>query len=153
MSRQLAFSSEAFSALLARILPTGKMCAQVILQGQLIGVSFAAKRTVILAGFVGLFVVHQTAGVAIRTPALLAGKGSAVARVFRFDGGLWRRSRRRPSGVLGFGLVHLHQGLDLVVELLDLGSVLLVPPEVDQKLLLDFEGFAALGARMPGRER
>ena len=52
---------------------------------------------------------------------------------------------------LGPGPIHLHKGLDLVVEFLYFGLVLLVDSQVVQQLLLDFEGFPTLMASVPGR--
>lgn len=52
------------------------------------------------------------------------------------------------DAVLGQLPVHLHESLDLLVELLDLGLVLLVHPQVVLQLLLDLEGLATLVTRM-----
>lgn len=45
--------------------------------------------------------------------------------------------------------IHLHEGLDLVVEFLYFGLVFLVYSKVVQQLLLDFKGFPTLMASMP----
>lgn len=144
------------------------MGAHVILHGEPVGVRVVTNRAIIFAGFMGVSVVDQASGVAIRAPALVAGKRPLVPAPLL---GLWRlplalgqpsagsgtslaafRSRRLPS--CGWAApVHLHQGLDLGVELLDLGLVLFVPFQVIQQLLLDFEGFPTLLASVPvGRE-
>lgn len=43
----------------------------------------------------------------------------------------------------------MHEGLDLIAEFLHFGLVPFVPPQVDQQLLLNFEGFPALVTGVP----
>lgn len=145
------------------------MGAQVVLHRQLIGVRVVAHGAVIFTRFMGVPVVDQTSCVAIRTATLVTGEGPLVPRVLRLQcrSTLYRTSLGAPQrlaaprggeGLSGgrrrglrssvrLGLVH--ESLDLVVEVMDLGLVLFVPSQVIQKLLLDFEGFPTLMAGMP----
>lgn len=142
--QQLLSAAEAFAALWTRVLFVGEVGAQVVLHGQLVGVGVAADGAAVLARLVGVPVVDKAAGVAVCAAALVAGERPLVGfalcllhleamllllrvaptqlQLLAAVGNGWLLLFLQP------GAVHLHQSLDLSVELLDFGLVLFVPP-------------------------
>lgn len=81
VSEQLLLSSEASSTVLAGVSFVQKVCPQVVLHRQLIGVGVVANGAVIFTCFMRVFVVHQASCMAISAPTLVARERSPVAGV------------------------------------------------------------------------
>lgn len=125
MRQQLRRAPEASAAALAQE-PLGQVNPQVVAQGQLVAVNVAADAAGKLARLMGLPVVGQTPGVAVRPAALVAGERPLLAV----------RCCRLPPPSLW------PDNLDRIAQILGFGSVLFVFSQMVQQLLLELEGFS-----------